>query len=533
MGTPYSYSIQCVPHDDPDEEYLGNPPSSQWRLLKMNAPEWDNAVLGCLGALGSGAVQPMNAYCMGLLISAYFLPESEMKSKSGVLSFVFLGIGAFSFFTNILQHYHSAIMGERLTKRVRENLLEKLMTFEIGWFDLDENRSAAICSRLAIEANMVRSLVGDRMSMLVQAIFGSTLAYILGLVLTWRLSLVIIVMEPLVIGSFYSRSVLMKSMTEKVLKAQKEGSQIAREAIINHRIITAFSSQKKILGLFGATAGGPRKASVQQSWVSGFGLFCSQFFNTASTALIFWYGGRLLTRGLIEPTHLFQAFFILLFTTCIIAEAASMAHHLSKGSSVIQSILAVLDRRSKIDPDSNRGLNIKRRMMGRVEFQNVFFAYPARPDQMILKGLNLRIDAGRTVALVGQSGSGKSTIIRLIERFYDPLKGSIYIDEQDIKNFSLRMLRSHIALVNQEPTLFAGTIRENIIYGKDNAAESEIRKAAVLANAHEFIRYANVGYHIENSSLQNFQVLFLPDGTNFFPGNTGGNSFLLKSMDIA
>ena len=92
------------------------------------------------------------------------------------------------------------------------------------------------------------------------------------------------------------------------------------------------------------------------------------------------------------------------------------------------------------------------------------------------------------MVLVGQSGSGKSTIIGLIERFYDPLKGSVYIDEQDIQNYNLRMLRSHIALVSQEPTLFAGTISKNIVHGKENATESEIRKVAVLANAHEFIR---------------------------------------------
>lgn len=119
----------------------------------------------------------------------------------------------------------------------------------------------------------------------------------------------------------------------------------------------------------------------------------------------------------------------------------------------------------------------------------MFFAYPSRPDQMIFKGLSLKIRAGTSVALVGQSGSGKSTIIGLVERFYDPLKGSVLIDEKDVNDYNLRTLRSHIALVSQEPTLFAGTIGENIAYGKEGARESEIRKAAMLANAHEFIRY--------------------------------------------
>ncbi|KAJ7948480.1 ABC transporter B family protein [Quillaja saponaria] len=461
----------------------------------MNAPEWKTAVLGCLGAIGSGAVQPVNAYCVGLLISVYFEPDSsKMKSKSRVLALIFLGIGIFAFITSILQHYSFAIMGERLTKRVREKLLEKLLSFEIGWFDQDENTSAAICARIASEANMVRSLVGDRMSLLVQAIFSATFAYTLGLVLTWRLSLVMIAVQPLVIGSYYSRSVLMKNMAEKARKAQKEGSQLASEAVINHRTISAFSSQKRILGLFSATMEGPQKESVRQSWISGFGLSSSQFFNTASTALAYWYGGRLLIQGLIEAKHLFQAFLILLFTAYTIADAGSMTSDLSKGSSAVRSVFAILDRKSEIDHGSTWGNDIKKKIKGRVELKNVFFSYPTRPEQMIFKGLSLKIEAGRTVALVGQSGSGKSTIIGLIERFYDPLKGAVCIDEQDIKSYNLRMLRSHIALVSQEPTLFAGTIRENIAYGKEKATESEIRKAAGLANAHEFISGMTDGY---------------------------------------
>jgi ATP-binding cassette subfamily B (MDR/TAP) protein 1 len=381
-------------------------------------------------------------------------------------------------------------MGEKLTRRVREKMLAKLMTFEIGWFDDDENTSASICAKLATEANMFRSLVGDRMSLLVQAFFGSLFAYTLGLILTWRLALVMIAVQPLVVGSYYSKSVLMKSMAGKAQKAQKEGSQLASEAVINHRTITAFSSQRRMLGLFRATLRGPREESARHSWLSGFGLFSSQFLNTASTALAFWYGGRLLTEGLISPEHLFQAFLILLFSAYVIAEAGSMTNDLLKGGNAIRSVLAILDRKSEIDPNNSWGaLDIKKKLKGQVEFNNVFFAYPTRPDQMIFKGLNLKIDAGKTMALVGPSGSGKSTVIGLIEGFYDPMKGTVFIDGQDVKSYNLRLLRSHIALVSQEPTLFAGTIRENIAYGKEDARESEIRKAAVLANAHEFIRY--------------------------------------------
>ncbi|KAI3497014.1 hypothetical protein L1887_39394 [Cichorium endivia] len=498
LSAPYSVQFDAS-YDSEDENDLNQPSypaPSQIRLLKMNAPEWGKALFGCLGALAAGAVQPINAYCIGGLINVYFRPDkSSIVRHARGYSFVFLGLGVFNFFASVIQHYSFAVMGEKLTTRVREKLLEKLLTFEIGWYDQDENTSAAICARLSTEANMVRSLVGDRLSLLTQAFFGAVFAYTLGLVLSWRLGLVLMAAQPLLIGSFYARSVLMKSLSEKSQKAQKEGSQLASEAVINHRTITAFSSQKRIIGLFKDTLEGPRKESIRQSYFSGIGLFSSQFLAAASTALAYWYGGRLLTQGLIAPERLFQAFLVLLFTAYTIADAGSMTKDISRGSNAVGSVFAILDKRTEIDPDTSWGReSIKGNIRGRVELKNVFFAYPSRPDQMVFKGINLKIRQGTSMALVGPSGSGKSTVIGLIERFYDPLKGAVFIDERDIKDYNLRALRSHIALVSQEPTLFAGTIHENIAYGKPGAKESEIRKAAMLANAHEFISGMKEGY---------------------------------------
>lgn len=194
-------------------------------------------------------------------------------------------------------------------------------------------------------------------------------------------------------------------------------------------------------------------------------------------------------HGLITPKHLFQAFFILMSTGKNIADAGSMTSDLAKGSRAMRSVFAILDRQSKIEPEDPERIMVNKAIKGCIELKNVFFSYPTRPDQMIFKGLSLRIEAGKTAALVGESGSGKSTVIGLIERFYDPLSGSVQIDQHDIRSYNLRKLRSHIALVSQEPILFAGTIYENIVYGKENATEAEIRRAALLANAHEFIRY--------------------------------------------
>ncbi|CAA3031650.1 ABC transporter B family member 15-like [Olea europaea subsp. europaea] len=472
-----------------------SPNISNWRLIQMNKPEWKRVLLGCSGAVVFGAIQPIYSYCMGAMISVYFIGDnSKLKSETRFYCIVFLVIGFISFFANLLQHYNFAIMGERLTKRVREEFLQKVLTFEVGWFDLDENTSATVCARLSTEANIVRSLVGDRTSLLVQVFTTTALAFALALIVAWKVAIVMIAIQPLTIASFYSKGVLMKRMSENAQKAQSEGSQLASEAVVNHRTITAFSSQKRILDLFAATLKGPKKHSVKQSWLSGVGLFTSQFLTTCSVALIFWYGGNLMNGGLLSSKNLFLVFFILMSTGKTVADAGTMTSDLSKGSNAIKSTFAILDRNSEIDPNDPEGSKITKRLTGRIELRNVFFSYPSRSEQMIFQGLNLKIEAGKTVALVGQSGSGKSTVLGLIERFYDPIKGSVLIDDHDVKSYNLRDLRSHIALVSQEPTLFAGTIHENIVYGIEDATEAEIKEAAILANAHEFISSMKDGY---------------------------------------
>ncbi|KAM0965312.1 hypothetical protein TB2_020918 [Malus domestica] len=480
-------------YDDFDDENISHRSSSLWRLLQMNAPEWKQTILGCIGAAGFGAIQPVHAYCLGTVISVYFQTDkSKILSDTRFYCYIFLSLAVLSFIANLLQHYNFAVMGERLSKRVRIQMLEKILTFEIGWFDKDDNTSAAICARLTTEASMVRSLTADRISLLVQVFFSASIAFVIGLMITWRIAIVMIAIQPLLIGSFYSRSVLMKSMSIKAQKAQAEGSQLASEATFNHRTITAFSSQDRILKLFGDAMRGPRKENIKQSWISGLGLFSSQFLTTAAIALTYWYGGRLMNQKLVPAKHLFQVFFILMSTGKNIADAGSMTTDLARGGKAIKSIFSILDRESEISPEESEG--IKKIFKGHIELKNVVFAYPVRPDQMIFKGLNLKIEAGNTIALVGQSGSGKSTVIGLIERFYDPLNGSVLIDGCEIKLYNLRKLRSQIALVSQEPTLFGGTIHENIVYGKENTTVSEVRKAAKLANAHEFISSMEEGY---------------------------------------
>jgi ATP-binding cassette, subfamily B (MDR/TAP), member 1 len=335
--------------------------------------------------------------------------------------------------------------------------------------------------------------VGDRVALVIQTISAVVIACTMGLVIAWRLALVMIAVQPLIITCFYARRVLLKSMSKKSIQSQSESSKLAAEAVSNLRTITAFSSQDRILSLFDQAQDGPRKESIRQSWFAGLGLGTSMSLMTCTWALDFWYGGRLMAEHHITAKALFQTFMILVSTGRVIADAGSMTTDLAKGADAVASVFAVLDRETEIDPDNPEGYKPEK-LKGDVDIRGVDFSYPSRPDVIIFKGFSLSIQPGKSTALVGQSGSGKSTIIGLIERFYDPLRGVVKIDGRDIKTYNLRALRHHIGLVSQEPTLFAGTIRENIMYGTETASEAEIENAARSANAYDFISNLKDGY---------------------------------------
>ncbi|XP_044328364.1 putative multidrug resistance protein [Triticum aestivum] len=447
------------------------------RLLKMNRPEWKQALLGCAGAIIFGAVLPLYSYSMGSLPAVYFLTDHDLiRAKTRAYSLIFLAIAIVCIAANIVEHYNFAVMGERLTERVRDQMLAKILSFEVGWFDEDENSSAAVCARLATQATKVRSLVGDRMCLLVQAGATASLGFALALYVSWRLAAVMMALQPLVIASFYFKKVLMTAGSRKAKKAQVQGSQLASEAVVNHRTITAFSSQRRMLQLYEAAQVGPRKDTMTQSWFSGFCLCLCQFNATASTALALWYGGKLMASRQINTTQLFQVFFILMSMGRVIADAGSLTSDLAQGGDAVQSILDTLDREPAIKSGTGDGASesdddkekLQKGIKGAIEFRDVHFSYPTRPEVTVLAGLSLEIGAGKTVALVGPSGSGKSTVIGLIERFYDVRSGSILIDGRDIRGYGLTHLRSHVAL--------------------------EVRSAAALANAHEFISGMESGY---------------------------------------
>ncbi|XP_020702162.1 putative multidrug resistance protein [Dendrobium catenatum] len=489
-----NWSITAEEDDQDPRKQVEEAPSF-WRLLMLNYPEWRQAILGCTGALLAGATYPIYGYVVGTLVSIYFLKDlEEMKEKARTYSLLLAGFSVFFFLFNLMQHYNMATMGEHLTRRIRERMLSKMLTFEVSWFDRDENSTGALCSQLAKDANMVRSLVGDRMSLIIQTLSAVTIAIAMGLLIAWRLAMVILCVQPVVIIALYVRFVILKKISKKSFKAQLESSNLVAEAISNLRTIKSFSSENRILKLFESAQAIPRRVNIGHSWVAGVGLGISQCIPICSVGLSFWYGSLLVSRHHITAKDIFQTLPIVMGTGRLIAEASALTSDLSKGASTITSIFSILNRTTLIEPENPEGRHAES-LNGDIELINVVYAYPSRPNVPVLRRFSLNIKAGHSTALVGPSGSGKSTIIGLIERFYDPLQGVVRVDGEDIKSYKLRSLRRHMALVGQEPVLFAGTIEDNIAYGMDEGvSNAEIEAAAKAANAHDFICNLPNGY---------------------------------------
>ncbi|XP_015970133.1 LOW QUALITY PROTEIN: ABC transporter B family member 1-like [Arachis duranensis] len=469
--------------------------SSFWRLAKMNSPEWLYALIGSIGSIVCGSLSAFFAYVLSAVLSVYYHPNHKhMITQIDKYCYLLIGLSSAALIFNTLQHSFWDIVGENLTKRVREKMLTAVLKNEMAWFDQEENESARIAARLALDANNVRSAIGDRISVIVQNTALMLVACTAGFVLQWRLALVLIAVFPLVVAATVLQKMFMTGFSGDLEASHGKATQLAGEAIANVRTVAAFNSETKIVGLFASNLEIPLQRCFWKGQISGSGYGIAQFALYASYALGLWYASWLVKHGISDFSKTIRVFMVLMVSANGAAETLTLAPDFIKGGRAMRSVFDLLDRRTEIEPDDPDATPVPDRLRGEVELKHVDFSYPTRPDMAVFRDLSLRARAGKTLALVGPSGCGKSSVLALIQRFYDPCSGRVMIDGKDIRRYNLKSLRRHIAVVPQEPCLFATSIYENIAYGHDAASEAEIVEAATLANAHKFISSLPDGY---------------------------------------
>ncbi|KAK9126626.1 hypothetical protein Scep_015472 [Stephania cephalantha] len=469
--------------------------SSFWRLAKMNSPEWTYALAGSIGSIICGSLSAFFAYVLSAVLSVYYSQDhAYMQREIGKYCYLLIGVSSAALVFNTVQNLFWDVVGENLTKRVREIMLTAVLKNEIAWFDQEENESARVAARLALDANNVRSAIGDRISVIMQNSALMLVACTAGFVLQWRLALVLLAVFPIVVAATVLQKMFLKGFSGDLEAAHAKSTQLAAEAVANVRTVAAFNSEAKIVGLFHSNLQAPLKRCFWKGQIAGSGYGVAQFLLYASYALGLWYASWLVKHGISDFSKTIRVFMVLMVSANGAADTLTLAPDFIKGGRAMRSVFDLIDRRTEIETDDPTGTPAPERLRGDVELKHVDFSYPSRPDMPVLRDLTLRARAGKTLALVGPSGCGKSSVIALIQRFYEPSSGRVVIDGKDIRKYNLKSLRQHIAMVPQEPCLFAATIHENIAYGRESATEAEIIEAATLANAHKFISALPDGY---------------------------------------
>ncbi|KAH0921227.1 hypothetical protein HID58_021245 [Brassica napus] len=436
------------------------------RLYSMIRPDWKYGLFGLFGSLVAGSQMPLFALGISQALVSYYMDWETTQKEVKRISILFCCASVITVISHAIEHTTFGIMGEPILRN------------EIGWFDKVDNTSSMLASQLESDSTLLRTIVVDRSTILLENFGLVVTSFIISFILNWRLTLVVLARYPLIISGHISEKIFMQGYGVNLNKAYLKANMLAGEAISNIRTVAAFCAEVKVLELYSNELREPSERSFRRGQMAGILYGVSQFFIFSSYGLALWYGSVLMGQGLS-------------ITALVMGEVLALAPDILKGNKMVASVFELLDRRSQVVGDKGEELS---NVEGTIELKGVHFSYPSRPDVTIFGDFDLTVPYGKSMALVGQSGSGKSSVLSLILRFYDPTAGIIMIDGQDIRKLKLKSLRRHVGLVQQEQALFATTIYENILYGKEGALESEVMEAAKLANAHDFICSLPGGY---------------------------------------
>ncbi|KAG2071587.1 P-loop containing nucleoside triphosphate hydrolase protein [Suillus decipiens] len=515
------------------------------RIAVLHREGLHRYLIGACFAICNGVAYPASGIIYGRAISGFSAitnSERRYQGDRNALWFFILAIlyGSCSGF----QNYFFASSAAVLTAKLRSLSFKAILRQDIEYFDDEKNSTGALTSRLSGNPQKINGLAGVTLGTIVQSITTILAGMAIGLAYAWKPALVGMACIPFLVSAGFIRLQVVVLKDQKNKLAHENSAQIACEAAAAIRTVASLTREEHCLNLYRQSLDEPVRKSIRTAFWSNMLFALSQSMAFWVISLVFWYGATLVSRLEITTQSFFTALMGTVFGAMQAGNVFAFVPDISSAKGAADAIIRLLDATPTIDAESTEGRGVlSETIKGRIQLENVHFSYPTRPGFRVLRGLSLVVEPGTYVALVGSSGCGKSTVIQLLERFYDPVSGQISLDGELIDEFNVQSYRQQFSLVSQEPTLYAGTIRFNILLGafkpQSEVTQEEIEAACRDANILEFIESLPDGFDTEvggkgsqlsggqkqriaiaRALLRNPKVLLLDEATSALDSNS-------------
>jgi subfamily B ATP-binding cassette protein MsbA len=416
------------------------------------------------------------------------IPQAPLEAWKviSVLLIVFtLAKGIAEYFSTYLM----ARIGQSSVLKLRQDLYDHLLAQSATFFE--RHRTNYLVSRLVSSAAAIETAVVSTIRDLLRESFGLIAFLAASFYYSWRLTLASLIIAPIIAFLTAKFGKALRNLARESLEGSKQLTDTAQEALANQGIVKAYRAEKRESARFTAVAKRIVRANLRSASIAGASPPIIEMIGMVFVVLLLFVGQREIIAGRMNTAQFLTFLFFLLRSYDPMRKLSRLQNSMEQALAAAQHVWEVMDEHATIKEKENaRELPA---LKHQIELRNVSFGYD-NESRSVLRDINLKIEAGTMVALVGESGGGKSTLTKLLPRFHDPSSGAVLWDDVDLREVKLESLRHQLALVTQETVLFNDTVRHNIAYGKPDATDAEIQEAATIALAHDFIREMPDGY---------------------------------------
>ncbi|KAI9654359.1 MAG: hypothetical protein M1821_006675 [Bathelium mastoideum] len=485
-------------------------PKCLWILGRQQPDLWPWFLLVATIAVLGGGVNPSVAVLFARAITAFQLPSDQAIDQGNFWALMLFVVAIVIFFVYFSLGWSTAVVSQETTYFYRLQMFKDIMNQDMDFFDREKNTTGALVSKLSTDPTNLQELLGFNVALIMTITVNVVASSILAIATGWMLGLAITLSAlPVMVSFGYIRIRLEFKLEDQIGDRFSSSAALASEAVAAIRTVASLALESNVLQRYEDRLQGIEKRSAKSFLWTMVWFSISQSVNFLAMALGFWYGSRLLSTGEYDSTQFFTVFTCVIFSGEGAAQFFSYTTSFTKAQKAANYLLWLHSIEPKMREQISPGAPPTEKDNGgeghaaEVNCADLTFSYPLRPQYRVLRGVSVDANPGQSLAFVGASGCGKTTMIALLERFYDPDSGMISFNNQNIKNLDPRRYRSNIALVQQEPTLYQGSIRDNVALGKEQTASNEeIEAVCRKANIFDF-------------------VTSLPEGLDTLVGNRG------------